>query len=256
MATSILDNFHYSEQIRSYIVQFAAIFAGMHVRVGKRNDEEPHLIHVPIKNASMDRVVGHIKSDNTQNKPIRLPIMSFQLVNVEQAPEKRKGIGVTTRASYLETGGLFPDDIKVVEMRQPVPYTAIFEIAIWASNQDQHYQILEQILTLFDPTVQIQKTDDIFDKTKLTTVEMLDIRFDENMPQGSDRRLIQTRIGFGVPIYLSVPAQVHRKYVKDIFLRIGAVANDVQTSYDVIADLDSQDIEYNKVFSLDDIDIT
>jgi len=256
MATTILDNYHYAEQLRAYIVQFAAIFAGMQVKVGKRDDVEPHLIKVPIKNASMDRVVGHIKSNNTQNKPIRLPIMSFQLVNIEQSPEKRKGVGVTTRQSYLPTGGLFPDDIQVVEMRQPVPYNAIFELAIWASNQDQHYQIMEQILTLFDPTLQIQKTDDVFDKTKLTTVEMLDIRFDENIPHGSDRRLIQTRIGFGIPIYLSVPAKVHQKYVKDIFIRIGAVGNDVQSSFDVIADLDAQDIEYDQVFSLDDIDIT
>ncbi len=255
MATTVLDNFYYAAQLRAYIVQFAAIFAGMKVEVGKRGDIEPHLISVPIKNASMDRVVGHIKSDNTQNKPVRLPIMSFQLVNVEQAPEKRKGVGVKTRATYMPTGGLFPDDIKVVEQRQPVPYNAIFELAIWASNQNQHYQILEQILTLFDPTLQIQVTDDMFDRTKLTLVEMLDIRFDENVPQGSDRRLIQTRIGFGVPIYLSVPAKVHQQYVKDIFIRIGAVGSDAQNSYDIIADLDSQGIEYDKIFSMDDIDI-
>lgn len=256
MATTILNDFYYAEQLRSYIVQFAAVFAGMKVMVGKRDDIEPHLISVPIKNASMDRVVGHIKSDNTQNKPVRLPIISFQLVNIEQAPDKRKGVGITSRTSYLPTGGLFPDDIQVIEQRMPVPYNAIFEIAIWASNQNQHYQIMEQIMTLFDPTLQIQVTDDVFDKTKLTTVEMLDIRFDENMPMGSDRRLIQSRVGFSVPIYLSVPAKVHRKFIKDIFIRIGAVGTDVDTSYDVIADLDTQGVDYDKVFTLDDVDIT
>jgi len=256
MATSVLDNYHYDAQLRKYIVQFAAIFAGIQVKVGKRDDVEPHLIHVPIKNASMDRVVGHIKSENTQNKPIRLPIMSFQLVNVDQAPELRKGVGVKRRSSHMPTGGLFPDDITVVEQRQPVPYRAVFELAVWASNQDQHYQIMEQILTLFDPLLQIQTSDEIFDWTKLTSVELTDIRFDENMPQASDRRIIQTRLGFVVPVYLSIPAKVHSNYVKDIYLRIGAVGSDTQTSYDIIADLDSQGETYNKVFSLDDIDIT
>jgi len=256
MATSVLENYHYDAQLRSYIVQFAAIFAGIQVEVGQRDDVELHLIHVPIKNASVDRVVGHIKSENTQNKPIRLPIMSFQLVNVDQAPELRKGIGVKRRTSYMPTGGVFPDDITVVEQRQPVPYRAIFELAIWASNQDQHYQIMEQIFTLFDPILQIQITDDIFDWTKMTSVELTDIRFDENMPQGSDRRIIQTRLGFAVPIYLSIPAKVHNRYVKDIYLRIGAVSSDAQSSYDIIADLDSQGEAYEKVFSLDDVDIT
>lgn len=255
MATTVLDNYHYSAQLRRYIVQFAAIFAGIQVEVGKRDDTEPHLIRVPIKNASMDRVVAHIKSENTQNKPIRLPIMSFQLVNVDQAAELRKGVGVTRRNTYMPTGGLFPDDMSVVEQRQPIPYRVIFELTIWASNQDQHYQIMEQIFTLFDPILQIQISDDVFDWTKLTTVEMLDISFDENMPAGIDRRLIQSRIGFAVPIYLSVPADVHNRYIKDIYLRIGAVGTDVETSFDAISDLDSQGIEYEKIFTLDDVDI-
>lgn len=255
MATTVLDNYHYSAQLRSYIVQFAAVFAGMQVEVGKRDDIEPHLIHIPVKNASMDRVVGHIKGENTQNKPIRLPIMSYQLVNVDPSPELRKGVGVTRRSTYMPTGGLFPDDFKVVEQRQPVPYRAMFELAVWASNQDQHYQIMEQIFTLFDPLLQIQISDDMFDWTKLTSVELTDIRFDENVPQATDRRLIMTKLGFVVPIYLSIPANVHSNYVKDIYLRIGAVSSDAQTSFDIISDLDAQGIEYEKVFTLDDVDI-
>jgi len=256
MATSVLENYHYSSQLRKYIVQFAAIFAGIQVQVGMRNDKEPELIHVPIKNASTDRVVAAIKGENTQNKPIRLPIMTFQLVNVDMAPELRKGVGVKRRTTYMPTGGQFPDDMKVVEQRQPVPYRAVFELFIWASNQDQHYQIMEQIFTLFDPQLQIQTDDDIFDWTKMTSVEMLDVRFDETVPVGGDRRLIQSRLGFMAPIYLSVPAKVHDNYVKDIYLRIGAVGSNVKNSYDIIADLDAQGEEYEKVFSLSDVDIT
>ncbi len=256
MATSTLDNYHYSAQLRRYIVQFAAVFAGIQVMVGKRNDVEPHLIQVPIKNASTDRVVGHIKGEHTQNKLIRLPIMSFQLVNINPAPELRKGIGATRRTSYMPTGGVFPDDITVVEQRQPVPYRAQFEFAVWASNQDQHYQIMEQIFTLFDPILQIQTSDDVFDLTRVTSIELTDINFDENVPAGSDRRMIRTKLGFQIPIYLSIPAKVHDNYIKDIYMRIGAVNTDLNSSFDIISDLDSQGAEYNKVFSLDDIDIS
>jgi len=256
MATTVLDTYYYDEQLRNYIVQFAAIFAGIQVMVGWTDDKEPRMIRVPIKNASMDRVVGAIKSENTQNKLMRLPIMSFQLSGIDMAPERRKGIGAIKRNPYMPTGGVFPDDIKVVYQRQPVPYTAQFELGIWASNQYQHQQIVEQILTLFDPIVQIQTTDEVFDTTRLTTVELVDVRFDENVPQGTDRRLIQTRMGFLVPIYLSTAIDVRSNYIRDILLRLGAIGSDVTNSYDIISDLDSQGIDYDKVFSLDDIDVT
>jgi len=256
MATTVLDNYYYDEQFRSYIIQFAAIFAGMKVMVGWNEDNAPELIKVPIKCASMDRVVGHIIGENTQNKLIRLPLMSFQLTGIDQAPERRKGIGQQKRNTYMPTGGVFPDDLKVVYQRQPVPYMAQFELAIWASNQEQHHQIVEQILTLFDPLVQIQTSDEVFDTTRLTTVELVDVRLEENVPQGADRRLIQTRMGFLVPIYLSTAVDVRENYIKDILVRLGAIGTDVSSSYDIIADLDSQDIEYEKVFSLDDVDVT
>lgn len=255
MATTLLDTYYYDEQLRKYIVQFAAIFAGMEVMVGWNEDHEPEIIHVPIKNASMDRVVGSIVGENTQNKPVRIPIMSFHLTGIDMAPDRRKGIGQTKRNTYMPTGGVFPDDLKVVYQRQPVPYVAQFELGIWTSNQYQHHQIIEQILTLFDPLVQLQTTDELFDTTRLTTVELVDVRFDENVPQATDRRLIQTRMGFLVPIYLSTSVDVRANYVKDILLRIGAIGSDVSNSYEIISDLDSQGIEYEKVFSLDDIDV-
>lgn len=253
---SELSAYHYDKQLRSYIVQFCAIFAGLEVEVGKSDDTEPRLIRVPIKSASKDRVVAAIKAENTQNKPLRLPVMSAYLAGIDLAPETRKGVGVTRRNSYLENGGLIPDDIKVVEQRNPVPYRATFELSIWASNQDQHYQIIEQLLSVFDPIVQIQTSDDVFDMTRISTVELVDVRFDENMPPGTDRRIIQSTLVFNVNIYLSVPAKVHQKFIEDIYLRIGAVSTDVDTAMEAIEDLDGQGIEYELIFDgSEDLDI-
>jgi hypothetical protein len=201
-------------------------------------------------------VVAAIKDENTQNKLIRLPLFSAQLVNLNLAPELRKGIAQTRRQTYMPTGGKFPDDFNVVEQRMPVPYKASFELTIYVSNQNQHYQILEQILSLFDPIFQIQLTDEPFDWTHITTVELTGINFDENLPAGGDRRIIQTTLSFEVPVRLSIPNLVHQRFVKDIFLRIGAVSADSQNSFDIIADLDSQQIPYEHVFSLNDVDLT
>lgn len=247
--------YYYSKQLKAYEIQFAAVFGGMQVEVGKRDDVEPHLITVPIKNASQDRIVGAIKGENTQNKPIRLPILSYQLMNVEQAPELRKGVGASRRNTYAKAGGLVPDDFEVVSQRMPVPYRANFELGIWASNKDQHNQIVEQILTIFDPQIQLQISDDVFDWSRITTLELTDIRFDENIPMGIDRRLLQSTLAFTVPVHLSVPADVRRNIIEKIFMRVGAVSSDVDTVLEALADLDGQGIEYEQIFDSSNITI-
>lgn len=252
---SALKAFYYNHQLKNYLIQFMAIFADMNVKVGWLNETEPRLITVPVYSGSKDRVVAAIKSDNTQNKPIRLPTMSAHLIGLELAPDRKKGTPNHRRNTTMPSGGLFPDDITVVEQRMPVPYNATYELSVWASNQDQHYQIIEQILMLFNPHLQIQTSDEPFDWTKITQVELQGIGLEENYPAAGDRRLIQTTLTFQVPIWLSVPADVHQQYVKDIYVRVGAVSQVAETSEDIIAELDSQGIPYELNFSLDDIDI-
>ena len=247
--------YYYNHQFRNYIIQFLAVFGGMKVQVGWNEDKEPRLISTPIYYASKDRVVADIKSENTQNKPIRIPTMSAYMHNLELDRANMHGTGGTRRQTYMPTGGSFPDDITVVEQRMPVPYLAYFELSIWASNQQQHMQLMEQILMLFDPTLELQISDEMFDWTKITQIELQGVRPEENMPMGVDRRIIQTTFDFAVPIHLSVPAAVHKKFVKDIYMRIGAVSTAAKNSYDIVAELDAQGIQYDLEFSLDDIDI-
>lgn len=251
---SDFEAYYYDNQLRDYIVQFGAVFAGMQVSIGANEDNEERLISIPIKNASVDRVVGHIMGDNTQNKPLRLPMFSFTLANIGLAPERFKGIGVTRRNAYVPTGGLVPDDIKVVVQRQPVPYNVTFELRLWASNQDQNYQVVEQILSMFNPDIQIQTSDDVFDHTRITQVELKDFSLDETMPAGTERRAIVSLFTFEVPIWLTIPSEVHDKVIKEIYLRIGTVSANAKTNYEIIADLDSQGIPYQQIFDGNDID--
>lgn len=249
------ESWHYAAQLRKYIVQMAAVFAGIKVRVGWTDEKQPRLAPVPIKNASSDRVVASIKAENTQNVPVRLPMMCLQLMDIELAPDRRHGVAQQRRTTYMPAGGLFPDDIKVVDQRMPVPYNGLFEVSILASNQDQLYQIIEQLLTLFDPTLQIQRSDEMQDWTKLSYVELTGVVLGENVPIGADRRMIECTFSFKTDLYLSVPAVVHDKFVQEIHVRIGTVSQDIDSSYDIISDLDSQGFEYEKWFDLDNVDL-
>ena len=249
---------YYDKQIKKYMTQFMAIFAGLQVSIGKNDDsDEEQLISVPIQYGNKDRVVAWIVGDQTQNKPLRLPMMSAYINGINMAPELRKGVGNTKRQTYLPQGSVFPDDITTVRQYMPVPYTISAELAIYASNTEQHFQILEQILMVFDPQVQIQTNDALFDWTKLTTVTLDGINFDQSYPIGTERRMIMSTLSFIFPVYISAPGNVKADFVKDIFVRIGTVSQstDLSNSEEVVAELDAQGLDYDNWFSLDDINL-
>ncbi len=256
---SAFTGFYYNRQLHNYFMQFMAIFSNMHVEVGKLGDVDSRLIKVPIKASSVDRVVAAIKGENTQNKPLRLPALGAYMVNLELAPDLRKGVGQTRRQTFMPKGGLYPDSATVVEQRMPVPYRLFIELSMFTSNQDQHFQIMEQILMLFDPQLQIQTSDEPFDWTKITTVEMQGLRFEENQPMGPERRLIQSTIDFSMPVYLSIPADLHKRIVQEVFVRVAAVnraaCEVINNPRELIAELDAQGIDYDNIFSSSNITI-
>jgi hypothetical protein len=250
------DGYYYNQQLRNYILQFMAIFSGLQVQVGKWGTEDEQLISVPIHYGHMDRVVAAILADNTQNKPLRLPVMSAYVRNMQIAPDRMHGIGTERRQAFVPVGGLIPDDLQVVHQRMPVPYNIEMELAVYASNTDQHFQILEQVLPLFDPQLNIQTTDGPFDWTRLTHVKLTSgPMMESNYPVATDRRIIQSSMVFEMPIWVDTPADVRRDFIEKIFLRIGAVSNGAFTNEEMVADLDGQGIPYTLIQDGSDVQI-
>lgn len=253
MAVGFPENgFYYNEQLKSYILQFMAIFTGLSVKVGKSQTEDERLISVPIFYGAMDRVVAALLQENTQNKPIRLPCMSVYASGLDLATDMMHGTGVERRNVFIPSGGLVPDDARVVHQLMPVPYRLTMDLTIYVSNTDHHFQILEQILLLFNPSLQIQTSDSLFDWTRLSTVELKSIDFEQNYPPSSDRRIIQTTLRFETVIRISAPAEVRKDFVEKIFMRIGAVSLASKNNFDIIAELDDQNVEYEQIWGIKD----
>lgn len=244
-----IQGYFYSKQLKSYLGMFMAIFAGLHVETGKRGDGETRFMKVPVVYGSKDRVVAAVLGEHTQNKPIQLPVMSAYMRNLQIAPERMKGSGLERSSVHVPQGGLLPDDVVNLKQRMPVPYNMDVELSVYTSNLDQHWQILEQIMMLFDPSVQIERSDSVYDWAKNVIVTLTDLDFDENYPAGTERRKIQTTLRFQMPIWIESPASYKNDVVKVIKLRIQAmtdladfaesVAIAVDDDYDVFADAES-----------------
>lgn len=214
----MLSGYYYNQQLKKATIVFANIFANMKVRTGKNACGDIEELSVPIRYGSSDRVAAAIANGNTQNRLHTLPIMSCYLTGIEPAPERKHGHGTYDKKSYLEQGGVFPDDVKFIKRLMPTPYDLTYELSIYASNADQAYQILEQILIIFDYEMQVQFNDAIFDWTKITRCTLESIGNEENYPAGTDRRMIVWNLTFRFEAWISPPAEVRQGLIKNISL--------------------------------------
>jgi hypothetical protein len=213
--------YYYNQQLKKFIVGFANIFTGLKVRTGKDGCGEVSEIEVPLIYGSRDRVVSAIGASNTQNKQYTLPMMACYQTGLELDPNRMKGVNQVDRRSYLEQGGVFPDDVKSIKRVMPVPYNMQMELSIHASNTDQLYQILEQILILFDYDLQLQFNDAPFDWSRVTSLFLTGINNEENYPLGVDRRILIWTLQFNLPIWLSPPIEIRNEIIESINLRYG-----------------------------------
>lgn len=213
--------YYYNQQLKKFIVGFANIFTGLKVRTGKDGCGEVSEIEVPLIYGSRDRVVSAIGASNTQNKQYTLPMMACYQTGLELDPNRMKGVNQVDRRSYLEQGGVFPDDVKSIKRVMPVPYNMQMELSIHASNTDQLYQILEQILILFDYDLQLQFNDAPFDWSRVTSLFLTGINNEENYPLGIDRRILIWTLQFNLPIWLSPPIEIRNEIIQSINLRYG-----------------------------------
>jgi hypothetical protein len=217
----MINDFYYDGQLRRYLLQFCNVFYGLHVKTGIGECGVDEYISVPIRIGSRDRVVAAIEAGNTRNQVLTIPMLAAYMTNIQLAPGSRKGVGVVDRRVALPPGGAFPADLHTVIRVMPIPYTMSVDLTLYASNTDQLHQLLEQILVLFDPALQIQTSDGQFDWTKITTIELVGLTNEETYPAGDVNRVISWTLSFEMPIYISLPLDKKDELVRKILIRIG-----------------------------------
>ena len=204
----------YDGQVRRYITQLIRLFSNFSYK-----DGEGKLVQVPVMYGDLTRQVGHILRDNSENKIPSAPRIAVYITGLEQDRTRTSDSSYTSKVhireraydnnnqEYLNTQG----KNYTVERIMPSPYTLNVNIDIWSTNTDQKLQIVEQILMLFNPSLEIQTTDNYIDWSSLTTVELTSINFSSrSIPVGIDSEIDVCQMGFTTPIYLNMPAKVKK----------------------------------------------
>jgi len=234
-------SFFYDEQIRRFLLQFIRAFSNFQVEYGKDRDGFTTLQTVPVKYGDATRMVSAIVRENSENKIMPTPMIACHITGLEYNPERRQDptfvekkhirmrkFDPNTNSYNTQQGNAF-----TIERLMPVPYTLQLSVDIWTSNTNQKLQLLEQILVLFNPSLEIQSTDNYLDWTSLSYIELTGSQWSSrSIPQGVDEQIDISTLQFTVPIWLTAPAKVKKlgvinKIVASIYDDNGGIADGV-----------------------------
>ena len=152
----------YDGQIRRYTTQMMRILSNFPVK-----DGDGQVKDVPVMYGDLTRQVANIIRENSENKLPSAPRKSVYITGLELDKDRltdatyTRNVNIRERA-YDETNGEYLNQegkAYTVERLIPTPYLMRVNADIWATNTDQKLQILEQILVLFNPSLEMQTTD-------------------------------------------------------------------------------------------------
>jgi hypothetical protein len=195
------------------------------------------LLRVPVRYGDSSRNAQTVIQNNSANQLPSTPLMTFYITSLDydrprmQEPYFVSKVNVRQRTydSATETYETTQGNAFTVERLMPVPYKLGITLDIWTSNTNQKFQVLEQILTLFNPSLEVQSTDNYLDWTSLSMVELESTQWSSRViPVGADNSIDICTLKFTLPIWISSPAKVKK---------LGVVERVIMSMYDAQGDL-------------------
>ena len=221
-----MDHF-YDGQIRRYVTQMMRILSNFPVKDGKGATKD-----VPVVYGDLTRQVANIIRENSENKIPSAPRIACYITALELDKDRLADATYThttrvrekafdeTNEEYLNYQG----KAYSVEKIMPTPYLLRMNADIWTTNTDQKLQMLEQILVLFNPALEMQTTDNFIDWTSITSVYLENVQFtNRSIPVGVESEIDIATLTFSVPVYISPPTKVKR---------MGAITNIITSMFD------------------------
>jgi hypothetical protein len=146
--SGIFGNHFYHRITRKIVVAFGSLFNELQlVRYNKAGTQELERVLVPIVYAQKEKFYNRIKGDPNLLKSIQvsLPRISFEIVGVEYDPTRKQNSLIQNRNTSTAT------NTTTKTQYMGVPYNYEFNLSIYVRNIEDGWQIVEQILPIFNP---------------------------------------------------------------------------------------------------------
>jgi len=232
-------DYFYDGQVRRFVSQFMNVMSNFAYKDGRGN-----IVQIPVRYGDMSRQVAQILKKNSENTMPSAPFIACYIKDIQydrprlQDPTFISKINIRERdvnaqGDYINTQG----SNYTVERIMPSPYTLTMNADIWSTSVDQKLQIWEQIVVFFNPSFEIQTTDNYIDWTSLSVLHLDSQTFtSRTIPQGVAEDIDILTLTFSAPIWITPPAKVKKlgvvtKIINNIF-GSGAQGT-IQTSYNI-----------------------
>jgi hypothetical protein len=237
-------DFFYDGQVRRYLLQFMRIFSDIKIRNGPDANGLYTIQQVPILYGDPSWMVAQLIKGASENTLLPSPMFSVWIDNIKPQPKRRQDTQFVGKVSTIErefdeetqTYGAGPGVRQDVERYMPVPIDITFKLDVWTTNTTTKLQIMEQILTFFNPSIQLQQNSNILDWTSIFEVWLEDFSWtNRNIPQGGTEERDVMSFKFKVEAWINAPAKLKRSgLIAEIVTQVYNVAdvNDLRNRID------------------------
>ena len=220
--------YFYDAQIRRYLTQYMRLMSNFGYQ-----DSKGKFTQVPVRYGDMTRQVGAIINKNSENFMQSAPFIACYIKDIKfdrdrmQDPTYVSKLNIREREwTYIDedpTSPTYGQTIQdyanyqganyTVERLMPTPYLLTFNADIWTTTLDQKLQLWEQITVLFNPSMELQTTDNYIDWTSLSVLELMpngSVFESRSIPQGLNNDLSIATLQFTAPAWITPPAKIKK----------------------------------------------
>ena len=253
--------FFYDGQIRRYILQVIRVFSNFVVKYG-----DGSLHQVPVMYGDADRQVASILRNNSENKVNSIPRISVYIsgleldkdrladqTNVDKVNIRERDMQLDNTPGSPTYGQMVYNQSRgknyTIERLMPTPFKITMKVDIWSANTEQKLQILEQILVLFNPSLELQTNSNYLDWSSLTVLNLGQVNWSSRTvpvgnQAGGDPIEVAT-LTVDTPAWINPPAKV--KHLGVITKIITSMYNNYSSAGDYIEGLGHDPLAGTKV---------
>jgi len=208
----------YEGQIRKFLTQFIRVLSNFNIETGKGADGTVQLKQVPVVYGDVTRQVANILKQNSENSLVYAPKIAAYITGLEYDRERMQNPYHIEKQHLKQrdrnADGTYNENLGAgytIEKVMPSPFRLNVQADIFTTNTDMKLQIMEQILYLFNPDFEIQKSDNYIDWTSLSYIELQNVTFSSRtIPIGTETEIDVASMTFSMPIWLSPPVKVSK----------------------------------------------
>ena len=229
-------SYFYHERIRKSVAMFGKLFNDIYVIRKNSTGASFSQIKVPLTYAPKQKFLERIRENpdlyNDTKVAIKLPRMSFEIITINYDPTRQ--LPKTNNVNRVGSTNNVRSKIY-----SGVPYNISFQLSIYAKNQDDALQIVEQIIPYFNPqyTLTIKPLADFPDIKEDVPVTLTGVTFTDDFEgMVEQRRTIIYTLDFDMKITFFGPINEQGIIRKSIvnFYQIGNGLSDSDVLYETL----------------------